>query len=107
LTVSPWPAWLRRHAAGLAGRGSRHAGRSEAQLRKTLAERIPSLPKIDEVSKTPIPGLYEVRIGNDIYYTDEKGDHIVQGAIIDTRTRANLTEARIDKLTAVDFAACR
>jgi len=77
----------------------------EAQLRKTLAERIPQLPKIDEVSKTPIPGLYEVRIGNDILYTDEKGDHIIEGAIIDTRTRANLTSARIDKLTAVDFAA--
>jgi thiol:disulfide interchange protein DsbC len=77
----------------------------EAQLRKALAERIPQLPKIDEVSKTPIPGLYEVRIGNDILYTDEKGDHIIEGAIIDTRTRANLTSARIDKLTAVDFAA--
>lgn len=76
----------------------------EAVLRKNLAERIPSLPKIDEVSKTPIPGLYEVRIGNDIYYADEKGDHIVQGSLIDTRTRTNLTDARIDKLTAVDFA---
>lgn len=77
----------------------------EAQLRKVLAERIPSLPKIDEVSKTPIPGLYEVRIGTDLYYADEKGDHIVQGSIIDTRTRSNITEARIDKLTAVDFAS--
>lgn len=78
----------------------------EAVLRKNLAERIPSLPKIDEVSKTPIPGLYEVRIGHDLYYADEKGDHlIVQGSIIDTRTRANLTEARIDKLTAVEWDA--
>ncbi|MBK9363512.1 MAG: DsbC family protein [Rubrivivax sp.] len=78
----------------------------EAVLRKNLAERIPSLPKIDEISKSPIPGLYEVRIGHDLYYADEKGDHlIVQGSIIDTRTRANLTEARIDKLTAVEWDA--
>jgi thiol:disulfide interchange protein DsbC len=78
----------------------------EAALRKSLSERIPSLPKIDEVSKTPIPGLYEIRIGHDLYYSDEKGDHlIVQGSIIDTRTRANLTEARIDKLTAIEWDA--
>jgi len=76
----------------------------EAVIRKVLAERIPNLPKIDEVSKSPVPGLYEVRIGTDIYYTDEKADYIVQGSLIDTRTRANLTEARIDKLTAVEFS---
>ncbi len=77
----------------------------EALLRKVLPERIPNLPKIDEVSKSPIPGLYEIRIGTDIYYADEKGDYLVQGSIIDTRTRTNLTDARIDKLTAVDFAS--
>jgi thiol:disulfide interchange protein DsbC len=76
----------------------------EAVLRKNLAERIPQLPKIDEVTRTPIPGLYEVRIGTDIYYADEKGDHLIQGSLIDTRTKVNLTDARIDKLTAVTFA---
>lgn len=77
----------------------------EAVIRKNLAERLPTLPKIDEVSKSPIPGLYELRIGTDIYYTDEKGDYIVQGSLIDTKTRINVTEARIDKLTAVAFSA--
>jgi thiol:disulfide interchange protein DsbC len=77
----------------------------QAQMRKTLAERLPDLPQIDEISKSPIAGLYEIRIGTDIYYVDEKGDHLVQGSIIDTRSRSNLTDARIDKLTAVDFAA--
>ena len=77
----------------------------QAQMRKTLAERLPDLPQIDEISKTPIAGLYEIRIGTEVYYIDEKGDHLVQGSIIDTRSRSNLTEARIDKLTAVDFAS--
>ncbi|MFO1326931.1 MAG: DsbC family protein [Rubrivivax sp.] len=76
----------------------------EAAIRKALTERLPSLPKIDEVSKSPIPGLYEVRIGTEIYYADEKGDFLVNGSIIDTRTRTNLTDARIDKLTAVEFS---
>lgn len=76
----------------------------EAVIRKNLAERLPNFPKIDEITKSPIPGLFEVRIGNEIFYTDEQGNHIIDGSLIDTRTRANLTQERIDKLTAIDFA---
>jgi thiol:disulfide interchange protein DsbC len=77
----------------------------EALIRKNLAERLPNFPAIDEVSKTPIPGLYEVRIGTELLYTDERGDHVIQGSIIETKTRSDLTQARIDKITAIDFAA--
>ena len=77
----------------------------EALIRKNLAERLPDFPKIDEVSKTAIPGLFEVRIGTELIYTDERGDHVIQGNIIDTKTRSDLTQARIDKITAIDFAA--
>lgn len=76
----------------------------EAAIRKTLAERLPQLPKIDEVSKTPIAGIYEVRMGTELVYTDETGQHLIQGSLIDTRTRADLTQARIDKLTQIDVA---
>ena len=76
----------------------------EAAIRKNLAERLPNMPKIDEVSKTPMPGLYEVRINHsDIFYTDEKGDFLIEGSLIDTRDKANLTEQRLDKLTAIAF----
>jgi thiol:disulfide interchange protein DsbC len=77
----------------------------EAVIRKNLTERLPDFPKIDEVNKTAIPGLYEVRIGSEIVYTDERGDHVIQGNIIDTKTRSDLTQARLDKITAIDFAA--
>lgn len=76
----------------------------EATIRKNLAERLPNFPKIDEVSKTPIPGLYEVRIGTEVLYSDEQGNHLIQGQVIDTRSRANLTEERIEKLSAIDFS---
>lgn len=75
----------------------------EAQIRKNLAERLPDFPKIDEVSRTPIPGLWELRIGNEVLYTDEQGNHIVQGTLFDTKAKVNLTEKRIAKLTAIDF----
>ena len=76
----------------------------EAAIRKNLPERLPTFPKIDEVSKTPMAGLYEVRMGSEIVYSDETGQFLIQGSLIDTKTRADLTQARIDKLTAIDFA---
>ena len=57
----------------------------EAAIRKNLAERLPSSRRSTRSRKTPIPGLYEVRIGTDIFYTDEQGNHIIQGSMIDTR----------------------
>ena len=77
-----------------------------ATIRKALAERIPKMPPIDEITRTPIPGLYEVRYnGTELMYADAAGDHvIVQGSIIETRTRTDLTEQRMEKLLAIDFA---
>ena len=75
----------------------------EAVIRKNLAERLPDFPKIDEITKTPIPGLWELRIGSELFYSDEQGNHIVQGTLFDTKTKVNLTDKRIAKLTAIDF----
>jgi thiol:disulfide interchange protein DsbC len=77
----------------------------EAVIRKNIAERLPDFPKIDEVTKTPIPGIYELRIGTDVLYSDEQGNHLIEGSLIDTRSRANLTEARQNKLQTIDFAS--
>ena len=87
-------------AAALASTG---AAAQEATIRKNLGERVPQLAKIDEISKTPMPGLYEVRIGSDILYTDAEGSFIIQGQLIDTKQRRNLTEERTEKLLAIAF----
>jgi thiol:disulfide interchange protein DsbC len=76
----------------------------EAAIRKNIAERMPDFPKIDEVTKTPIPGIYEIRFGTDIYYSDEQGLYLLDGHLVETKTRRSLTEARVAKLTAIDFA---
>ncbi|WP_020230847.1 DsbC family protein [Acidovorax sp. MR-S7] len=81
------------------------ASAQDAAIRKTLGERIPQLQQIDEVRPTPMKGLYEVRIGTDLFYTDAQGNYLIQGELIDTKARRNLTEDRINKLTAVDFKA--
>ncbi len=75
----------------------------EAAIRKNIAERVPDFPKIDEVTKSAVPGLYELRVGTDILYTDENGNYLIEGQVIETKTRTNLTQQRVGKLTAIDF----
>jgi thiol:disulfide interchange protein DsbC len=77
---------------------------NEATIRKVLAERLPQMGKIDEVTKTTMPGLYEVRVGMDIYYTDAEGTYILHGNLIDTKAARNLTEERTDKLMQIAFS---
>ena len=78
----------------------------EATIRKNLQERLPAFSKIDEVSKTPMNGLFEIRVNNsDIFYTDAEGNFLIQGNLIDTRAKRNLTEERVEKLSSIDFNA--
>lgn len=78
----------------------------DATIRKNLGERITQLQKIDAITESPMPGLFEIRVnGTEIYYTDAKGDFLIQGNLIDTKQRRNLTEERVDKLTAINFDA--
>jgi thiol:disulfide interchange protein DsbC len=81
----------------------------DAAIRKAWAERNPKAAPIDEITKTPMPGLYELRIGGDIAYSDERGDYLIfasrdqsDGHLIDTKARADLTEQRYNKLMAMD-----
>ena len=46
-----------------------HALAQEATIRKNLTERLPNIPKIDEVSKTPMAGLYDC-----LLYTSDAAD---------------------------------
>jgi thiol:disulfide interchange protein DsbC len=77
----------------------------EAAIRKGLAEWAPELTKIEDVRATPIPGLFEFRLGMDIFYTDATGRYVFPEAmLIDLQTRRNLTQARVNELSRVPFA---
>lgn len=76
----------------------------DAQLRRNLEQRLPSIGKVDEISRTPLQGIYEVRVGSDLFYSDAEGNYLlVNGHMLDTRARRNLTEERTEKLLAIDF----
>ena len=63
------------------------------EVRSAVAKRFPEV-KAEQLTPSPIPGLYEVRIGPRIAYLSADGRYLVQGEIIDLNTEANLTESR-------------
>ena len=75
---------------------------SEAIIKRTLEGRLGGV-KVDAVAKTPYLGLYEVRLDNEILYTDEKMNYIFSGNIIDGKSMQNLTEKRVRELTAIKW----
>lgn len=73
-------------------------------MKKKFAEKFPQAPKVLTVEKTPIKGLFELHLGGtEIVYSDESVKHIIQGTLIDTDSKSNLTQERISKLSAVPF----
>jgi thiol:disulfide interchange protein DsbC len=72
-------------------------------IRSTLRQLIPNLPQIDDVAPSPVQGLWQVRIGGTLVYTDASGSLLLEGQLTDMRTRTNLTQEAINKALAVPF----
>jgi thiol:disulfide interchange protein DsbC len=70
----------------------------EAVIRKAVEDRIGNGMKVDSVLRSPMPGLFEVRIGTDVFYADEKGQYLLMGQIQDLKTGKNFTQERLDGL---------
>ena len=77
----------------------------EAGVRKGVEAFIgASSPAVETVAKTPYAGLYEVVLkSGEIVYTDDQVGFIIDGSVIDAKTRKNVTEARHNQLSAIDF----
>ena len=74
-----------------------------ATLKQTIESRFPGSHVLD-VQPATIPGLYEVFMGDQIVYSDPTGDHLIVGSILDTRTKENLTQARLNEYGKIDFS---
>lgn len=74
----------------------------EASVKRLIESRFGGI-KVESVLKTPYFGLYELLVGDEIIYTDEKVNYIFNGSVVDTRTRRNLTEERQQKLATIKF----
>ena len=76
----------------------------EANIKKVVEPRLGPGVKIDSVKETPYAGLYEVRAGGDIIYTDKKGEFIIVGQMYNARTAQNLTKERLDEINKIKFS---
>lgn len=70
-------------------------------VQKLFAERFNN-PPITAVRPTPY-GLYEVQLGMDLVYTDENVTFVLDGTLIDAKTRRDVTRERQDALAKVPF----
>ncbi len=76
----------------------------EAKVKKLIEPRIGEGAKVHSVTKTPYSGLFEVRVGTDILYTDANAKYLFVGRVLDTQTYQDYTKARIDEISKVKFS---
>ena len=74
---------------------------SEASVRQLFQSKLADVT-VESVSRSPMPGLFEVVANGHIFYTDEKVNFIIRGVLFDARTPTmrNVTKARTAELTA-------
>lgn len=93
-------------AAAMALGVAASASADEAKIRSVVEAAIGGA-RVEYVRPSPVPGFYEVhfqsRSGPQIIYTDPEANYIFQGNIYDTRSRENLTEERLNQLSAIRF----
>jgi thiol:disulfide interchange protein DsbC len=89
--------------AGTMATGPHAESADEARVHKLVEPRMGSNVKVDAVSKTAYGGLYEVRSGTDIFYTDAEAHYMFVGKVVDLGTLQDLTRARADELAAIRF----
>ena len=74
------------------------------RIKAEIKKQIPDIT-VDAVRKVPYGGLYEVIVGSEIFYTDEKATFLLMGSLVDMKTRENVTELRMRQVNKVDFAS--
>lgn len=81
------------------------ASANEAALKKMIEAAYPKFT-VDSISKTPYAGLYEVYIGGQLIYTDENFSFlIVDGRVVDPKSKKDMTSERLNELNKIDFAS--
>ncbi|MBU3547671.1 MULTISPECIES: DsbC family protein [unclassified Polynucleobacter] len=76
----------------------------EQQLRAEIQKKLGANAKVKSVSPAPVSGLYEVLVGNDIFYTDTSGKYLIQGEIIELASGKNITEQRQTDLNRIKWS---
>ncbi len=71
-------------------------------VKKELTKKYPDIA-VDRITKAGYGELYEVFSKGEIIYTDLKVTYLMLGTLVDAATRSNVSEERLQKLTAINF----
>lgn len=102
---------IKRFAAAIAVAVSAHVPTAvfaqtdpSAVIRKSVESWLSNRYQVDEVRKTPLGGIWEVRIGHDLIYVDDKGQYaFIEGQMVDLKSGRSLTQERLEQLQTIDF----
>ncbi len=100
----PVPSLIRPLCLALALGSTAVAHAEESEVKKSM-EAFIGAPAVESVKLTEYGNLYEIVLKNgQLVYTDAKNSFIIDGSIIDTATRRDVTQARMNQLAAIDFS---
>ncbi len=68
-------------------------GNDRAVIEKSLQSLLPGF-KPDSIAPSPIKGISEVLIGPRLYYVTNDGKYLIQGSLIDVKSRTDISEER-------------
>ena len=74
----------------------------EAVVKKNFESKFGT--KAESVTKSGYLGLYEIYADGQMLYSDDKGTAFIVGPLIDGKTMTNVTQERINKLTAIKWS---
>lgn len=73
-------------------------------IKKLVEPRLGANVKVDSIRETPYAGLYEIRVGSDILYTDKTGTYLFSGHVFNLTTSTDLTKERLEELNKIKFS---
>jgi len=80
------------------------SGSAERAIKADLQKKLGSAANVKGVITSPVAGIYEVQVGNEIIYTDANTKYLIQGNLIEIASGKNLTEIRQSDLNRIRWA---
>jgi thiol:disulfide interchange protein DsbC len=77
---------------------------NEKQIRTEIQKRLGTSANVRNVTPSPIPGLFEVQVNNEIFYTDSNAKYLIQGEVVELASGNNLTTKRQEDINRIKWS---
>ena len=77
---------------------------NEKQIRAEVQKRLGTAANVRNVTPSPIPGLFEVQVNNEIFYTDSNAKYLIQGEMVELATGNNVTAKRQEDINRIKWS---